>query len=125
MYGIKKTTSDDFLTDEDGKQIEFSERENAEEVVSNWNSRDDWTVEYEVEKITSRNKYNRKKCPECGGDTEFVQFGGSDCSTVETTPEEVKDRLLELRMCLNCKSGVEFILEPVSAKTIPYNNDNE
>ena len=52
---------------------------------------------------------DRKRCPVCGGETEFVQFGGADSSVTVTTPDEVSDGLLELRWC-DCGAGVENVL---------------
>lgn len=54
--------------------------------------------------------YGRKHCPKCGTETEFVQFATGDEDTVETTPEEVGEGILELRTCDNCKLGIENIL---------------
>lgn len=53
---------------------------------------------------------NRKTCPKCGNETEFVQFGGEDSETTVTTPEDVGDGLLELRTCDECKIGIENVL---------------
>lgn len=53
---------------------------------------------------------NRETCPECGEETEFVQFATGEESTVETDPEEVGRGLLELRSCDNCRAGVEIVL---------------
>lgn len=53
-----------------------------------------------------------EECPKCTGETEFVQFGGADSPVVATTPEEVGDGLLALFWCLDCSSGIEYILQP-------------
>jgi hypothetical protein len=52
----------------------------------------------------------RKRCSECGVETEFVQFGGEDSVTTETDPEDVGDGLLELRICNECSVAIENIL---------------
>jgi len=53
---------------------------------------------------------DRETCPNCGSETEFVQFASGEEETVETSPEEVGTGLLELRSCDNCRSGIEIVL---------------
>lgn len=60
----------------------------------------------------------RDTCPECGGEAEFVQFGGEESSVAVTEPSEVGDGLLELRVCTDCGAGVESVLTVESQKTL-------
>jgi hypothetical protein len=62
--------------------------------------------------------YNLEKCPKCGGETEFVQFGGATNDVVETTPEEVGDGILALYACLECEIGLEYVLQPSEVTVI-------
>jgi len=62
----------------------------------------------------------RGDCPNCGDETEFVQFANGSEETTATTAEEVGDGLLELRIC-DCGVGVENVLEISSQRTFgPY-----
>lgn len=65
-------------------------------------------------------KTKRQACPVCDGDTEFVQHATGDESTVETEPSEVGDGLLELRYCVECGRGLEYILEPTSVTVVEH-----
>jgi hypothetical protein len=52
---------------------------------------------------------DRKECPNCGEETEFVQFATGKESTVVTGPNAVGEGILELRAC-NCGTGIENVL---------------
>jgi len=61
---------------------------------------------------------NRNECPVCEGGTEFVQMATGEENTVETTAKEVGDGLLELRICLDCGRGLEYINNPSSVTVV-------
>jgi len=64
---------------------------------------------------------NRRICPNCGEETAFVQFGGSESSVTETTVAEVGDGILELRICDNCAISIENVLNAEQQKVIEHN----
>ena len=65
--------------------------------------------------------FDRDTCPRCGyTPTEFEQFGGADSETTITDENEVDGKLLELRSCDDCGSGIEIILEPDTVRYDPY-----
>lgn len=53
---------------------------------------------------------SRTECPDCGSETEFVEFASGGEDVVETSRETVGDGLLELRYCDNCHAGIENVL---------------
>jgi hypothetical protein len=67
---------------------------------------------------------NRKNCPNCHARTEFVQFGGADSRVTLTDPKEVGDGLLELRLCNECTTEVENVLNVESRNSEQYNEQD-
>jgi len=59
--------------------------------------------------MISSDDTHRKECPNCGEETEFVQFATGKESSVVTGPNTVGDGILELRVC-NCGTGIENVL---------------
>lgn len=64
----------------------------------------------------------RKRCPNCGDETEFVQFSTGEESTVVTTVDEVGNGILELRSC-DCGTGVENVLTVDEQRSLQMETD--
>lgn len=64
-----------------------------------------------VDAWEAHGSHSGNECPNCGGETEFVQFGGADSPVVDADPEDIDGgELLELRSCLDCGAQVEQVL---------------
>ena len=75
------------------------------------------------DEAVTRPESRRKICPKCGHEpTEFVQHAAGTESTVQTDPDRVGNRLLELRMCNSCGCSIELILD-VESHTVMTHED--